>query len=70
MAEMSEAQVAEVLEEALAATPPDTEIVVIEERKGHPVLKALGALLLLGLVAAAVTAILQRGSSDEDWNAA
>jgi hypothetical protein len=70
MAEVSEAQVAEVLEEALAATPSEAEIVVVEERKGHPVLKGLGALLLLGLIAAAVTAIVQRGSSDEDWNAA
>jgi hypothetical protein len=68
---MSDAQEAidQVVAEIAEMNAGDPEIVVVEEKHGHPILKAMGFLMLLGVLAAAATAILRRGSSDEDWNA-
>jgi len=47
----------------------DEAIEGVEVKRGHPILKGFGLLMLLGAIAAAAAAILQRGRSDEDWNA-
>lgn len=61
-------KVDDAMQAALAAVIED-EPEAVEEKRGHPILKGLGFLMLLGMIAAAAAAIVQRGRSDDDWNA-